>query len=161
KHTPLGVDWAVAPHRRWLLPGLAVESDVDLARALCDAVAGLELDAAAHQGEHGVEVELPLLARLAPWAKVVGVAVGEADPDGCRRFAAGLAGLLRTLEEAPLLLVSSDMNHFATDAENRRLDGLALTALQTGDPGLLYSTVRENEISMCGVLPAVIVLQTL
>jgi AmmeMemoRadiSam system protein B len=30
-----------------------------------------------------------------------------------------------------------------------------------GDPALLYHTVRENEISMCGVLPAVIVLQTL
>ena len=161
KHTQLGVDWAVAPHRRWLLPGAAVESDVDLARALCDAVAGLELDAAAHQGEHGVEVELPLLARLAPWAKVVGVAVGEADLDGCRRFAAGLAGVLRDREDPPLLLVSSDMNHYASDAENRRLDEMALSALETGDPGLLYSTVRENEISMCGVLPAVIVLETL
>jgi hypothetical protein len=28
-------------------------------------------------------------------------------------------------------------------------------------PELLYNTVRENEISMCGVLPAVIVLETL
>ncbi len=161
KHTPLGVDWAVAPHRRWLLPGAAVESDVDLARALCDAVDGLELDAAAHQGEHGVEVQLPLLARLAPWAKVVGVAVGEGDLDGCRRFAAGLAGVLRGREEPPLLLVSSDMNHYASDAENRRLDGLALSALEAGDPALLYDTVRDNEISMCGVLPAVIVLETL
>jgi AmmeMemoRadiSam system protein B/AmmeMemoRadiSam system protein A len=161
KHTQMGVDWAVAPHRRWLYPGAAVESDVDLARALCDAVGGLELDAAAHQGEHGVEVELPLLARLAPWAKVVGVAVGEADLDECRRFAAGLAGLLRGREEQPLLLVSSDMNHYASDAETRRLDAMALSALETGDPELLYNTVRDNEISMCGVLPAVIVLETL
>ena len=83
-------------------------------------------------------------ALLAPWAKVVGVAVGEADLDGCRRFAAGLAGLLRGREDPPLLLVSSDMNHYASDAENRRLDGLALAALQTGDPGLLYGTVRDN-----------------
>jgi AmmeMemoRadiSam system radical SAM enzyme/AmmeMemoRadiSam system protein B/AmmeMemoRadiSam system protein A len=161
KHTSQGVDWAVAPHRRWLLPGAAVESDVDLARALCDAIDGLELDAAAHQNEHGVEVELPLLARLAPWAKVVGIAVGEADLEGCRRFAAGLAGLLRGREEPPLLLVSSDMNHYASDAQNRRLDELALSALETGDPELLYNTVRDNEISMCGVLPAVIVLETL
>ncbi len=161
KHTALGVDWAVAPHRRWLLPGAAVESDVDLARALCDAIDGLELDAAAHQGEHGVEVELPLLARLAPWAKVVGIAVGEANLEGCRRFAAGLAGVLRGREEPPLLLISSDMNHYASDAENRRLDGLALSALETGDPEQLYNTVRENEISMCGLLPAVIVLETL
>lgn len=161
KHTQLGVDWAVAPCRTWVLPGITVESDVDLARALCAAIDGLELDAGAHQGEHAIEVELPLLARLAPQAKVVGVAVGEADLEGCRRFASGLAGVLRGLEDPPLLLVSSDMNHYASDAENRRLDALALEALETGDAENLYNTVRENEISMCGVLPAVIVLETL
>jgi AmmeMemoRadiSam system protein B len=69
--------------------------------------------------------------------------------------------VLRGREEPPLLLVSSDMNHYASDAQNRRLDGLALSALETGDPELLFNTVRENEISMCGVLPAVIVLETL
>ncbi len=36
-----------------------------------------------------------------------------------------------------------------------------MSALETGAPELLYNTVRENEISMCGVLPAVIVLETL
>src|SRR5262249_15116771 len=112
KDTPQGVDWAGAPHRRLLPPGAAVASGVELARALCAAVEGLDLAAAAHQGEHGVEVELPLLARLARGTKVVGIAVGEADLDGCRRFAAGLARVLRGREEPPLLLVSSDMNHY-------------------------------------------------
>ncbi len=60
-----------------------------------------------------------------------------------------------------MLLISSDMNHFATDAENRRLDALALAALERGDPEALYETVTRNSISMCGVLPAVIVLETL
>jgi AmmeMemoRadiSam system protein B/AmmeMemoRadiSam system radical SAM enzyme/AmmeMemoRadiSam system protein A len=161
KHTPHGVDWAVAPHQRWLLPGGAVESDVELARALCGAIDGLELDAAAHQREHAVEVELPLIARLAPGTKVVGVAVGEGDLSACRRFARGLADVLRGCAERPLLLVSSDMNHYAADAENRRLDAMALAALERGDPELVYNTVRENHISMCGVLPAVIVLETL
>jgi AmmeMemoRadiSam system radical SAM enzyme/AmmeMemoRadiSam system protein B/AmmeMemoRadiSam system protein A len=161
KHTPLGVEWAVAPQQTWELPGLEVQGDFMLARRLCQAVAGLEMDAAAHQREHAVEVELPLLARLAPESRVVGIAIGHADLDGCRRFAEGLAGLLREREERPLLLVSSDMNHFATDAENRRLDALALEALERCDPELLYETVTRHNISMCGVLPAVIVLETL
>ena len=53
------------------------------------------------------------------------------------------------------------MNHFATDAENRRLDEAALCALESLDPEELYETVTGNGISMCGLLPAVIVLQTL
>ena len=53
------------------------------------------------------------------------------------------------------------MHHFASDGENRRLDEMALAALETLDPEEVYATVMENEISMCGVLPAVIVLETL
>jgi AmmeMemoRadiSam system protein B len=53
------------------------------------------------------------------------------------------------------------MNHFATDAENRRLDMLALEALEKGDSEELLETVNRHSISMCGVLPAVSVLETL
>ncbi len=161
KHTPLGVEWSVAPHQRWLLPDGAVESDFMLARQLCHAIPGLEMDAAAHQREHAIEVELPLLARLAPESRVVGIAIGHGDLESCRRFAEGLANLLREQDDAPLLLISSDMNHYASDAENRRLDEIALKAMERGDPEHLLTTVRQNNISMCGVLPAVIVLETL
>ncbi len=161
KHTPLGVEWAVAPQQTWALPGGSVASDFMLARQLCQAIPGLEMDAAAHQREHAIEVELPLLARLAPESKVVGIAIGHGDLEGCRRFARCLAELLRGRPDRPLLLVSSDMNHFATDAENRRLDELALAALERRDPEDLYETVTRHNISMCGVLPAVIVLETL
>jgi len=108
-----------------------------------------------------VEVELPFLQRLAPETKVVGIAIGHADLAGCRRFANGLASVLRHLDPPPLLLISSDMNHFATDAETRRLDGLALAALESLDPEELHDTVARHHISMCGALPAVIVLETL
>jgi AmmeMemoRadiSam system protein B len=161
KHTPFGVEWAVAPQETWLLPGARVASDLALARELVRSIRGLELDAAAHQREHGIEVELPSLARLAPGSRVVGIAVGGGDLSRCRQFAAGLAEVVGRQAEAPLLLVSSDMNHFATDAETRRLDEMALSELDRLDPARLYETVTENGISMCGVLPAVIVLEAL
>jgi AmmeMemoRadiSam system radical SAM enzyme/AmmeMemoRadiSam system protein B/AmmeMemoRadiSam system protein A len=161
KHTPHGVDWAVAGHKTWALPGGSVDSDEELARQLCEAIPGLEMDAAAHQQEHAIEVELPLLARLAPESRVVGIVVGRGNRDSCRRFAEGLAKLILDSDEKPLLLISSDMNHFAPDAATRELDALALAALERGDPDELYTTVTQHNISMCGVLPAVIVLETL
>jgi AmmeMemoRadiSam system radical SAM enzyme/AmmeMemoRadiSam system protein B/AmmeMemoRadiSam system protein A len=161
KHTPLGMDVAVAPHGTWALPGAEVQADFMMARRLSQAIPGLEMDALAHQREHAIEVELPLLARLAPEARVTGIVIGHGDLAMCKRFAEALANFLRGREDRPLLLVSSDMNHFASDAENRRLDELAMQGLDGGDPELLYETVTRNHISMCGVLPAVIVLETL
>jgi AmmeMemoRadiSam system protein B len=161
KHTALGMEWAVAPQQTWMFPGGSLEADFLLARQLCAAIPGLEMDAAAHQREHAIEVELPLLARLAPQARVVGIAIGSGDLASCQRFAEGLASVLMERADRPLLIISSDMNHYATDAENRRLDALALAALERLDPADVYETVTQNHISMCGLLPAVIVLQTL
>jgi AmmeMemoRadiSam system radical SAM enzyme/AmmeMemoRadiSam system protein B/AmmeMemoRadiSam system protein A len=161
KHRREGAVWAVAPHDRWELPNGSVASDPQFARRLADAIEGLELDAVAHRAEHAVEIELPLLARLAPHAQAVGITVGGGDFARCRAFAREFAKFLETLDEMPLLIASTDMNHFASDQENRRLDRLAIDALVQLDPQLLYDTVREHNISMCGVLPTVVVMLTL
>ncbi len=161
KHTRDGVDWAVAPHRVWELPSGNLESNVDLAQKLSETIPGLELDAAAHRNEHAIEVELPFIQRLAPHAQVVGIAIGGGNLNRCEQFAEGLASVIQEMDEPPLLLISSDMNHFATDAENRRLDQLALEKMDALDPEGLLEIVREQHISMCGVLPAVIVMKTL
>ena len=53
------------------------------------------------------------------------------------------------------------MNHFADDAETRRLDQLALDAIQTLDPVQVYETVKEERISMCGASPCTVVMEAL
>ncbi len=161
RHHPGGAEWAVAPYRRWLIPGGAVPADVDLARQLAGAVKGLRLDARPHAQEHAIEVQLPLLARLASQARVVGITVGSAKLPSLCGFAQQLAGVLRGESEPPLLVISSDMNHFADEARTRRLDRLALDALESLDPARLYETVQQHQISMCGMHAAVIVLETL
>jgi len=161
KHHPGGADWAVAPYQAWALPGGQVPGDPELARQLAEGVAGLALDAEAHRMEHAIEVLLPLLARLAPRSRVVGIALHGGDLPRLERGAEQLAGVLGGLPERPLLVISSDMNHYADDQQTRRLDRMALDALESLDPARLYETVTTNRISMCGILPAVLVLATL
>src|SRR2546421_5520635 len=60
-----------------------------------------------------------------------------------------------------LLVISSEMNHYASVSETRRLDEMALAAMETLDAEKLYETVTSRHISMCGMLPAVIVMETL
>ncbi len=161
KHRSGGADWAVAACRSWALPGREIESDLELARELTRCVTGLVLDNEAHREEHAIEVQLPLLARLAPNSRVVGVAIHGGDFERLSRSAEQLAGVLRGLDERPLLVISSDMNHYADDDHTRRVDRMALDAIEGLDPRGLYETVTKNRISMCGVLPAVLVMETL
>jgi AmmeMemoRadiSam system protein B len=166
RHGPVGADWAVAPHATWRLPGCSLQSDPELARLLVQSVDGLEFDAAAHAQEHAIEVQLPFIARLAPRARVVGITIGHPRAgrgklDDLQRFGRQMADALKGLDERPLLVISSDMNHYADDGETRRRDRLALESLASLDPERLYRTVRDNRISMCGAAPAVVVLAAL
>ena len=162
KHTADGVNWAVAPHSEWQLSANAsMPGDLSLATQLADAVSGFELDAKAHAMEHGIEVQLPILHRIAPKTKVVGVAMTGGTIDELRVAAKSMALWMKGLDKPPLLMISSDMNHFADDQENRRRDHLALEQLQANDPEQLLKVCRAESISMCGQVPAAFVLMTL
>ncbi len=161
RHKGAGAVWAVAPYRAWGLPGRAVDADPELATRLAEGIDGLELDAEAHQREHAIEVQLPLLARLRSDVRVVGVALGGGELTQLQQFGKQLADVIGQLDERPLLIISSDMNHFANDQQTRAIDRMALDAMQTLDPALLYRTVRDREISMCGVTSAVVVMEAL
>ncbi len=53
------------------------------------------------------------------------------------------------------------MNHYAPDAENRRRDRLAIDAILAKDPQRLLAVCQEQQISMCGIVPAAWVMLTL
>ena len=161
RHGPEGANWAVAPHRVWQLPGRCLDSDPELAGKLANSIPGLQLDAAAHAREHAIEVQLPLIARLSPQSRIVGITIYDGELHALEELGRQIADVLAGLDERPLLVISSDMNHYDDDAETRRRDRLALEALASLDPTRLHRTVRENRISMCGVLPAVVVLSAL
>ena len=94
-------------------------------------------------------------------SRVVGITIGAGELAGLCRFAEQFAGLLAGLPERPLLVISSDMNHYADESRTRSQDRLALDAMAALDPARLYETVEEHQISMCGMRPAVIVMETL
>ena len=151
----------MAPYRQWLFPGGQLAADPELAGRLAHAVEGLVLDAAAHREEHSIEVQLPFLARVAPQVRLVGISVGDGSLPELLRFGGELAAVLGELPDRPLLIISSDMNHFANDTETRRVDRLALDAIATLDPAHVYETVQRNHITMCGMGPCVIAMEAL
>ncbi len=166
KHRAEGGDFAVMPAGRWEVGGgESVPSDPAFVERFVAAVPPFRRDAVAHRREHAVETLVPLIARFAPTAKVVGTLIGRSTVDeltaAATKFAEFLQNEEKSGENAPLILISSDMNHFSNDETTRRLDRLALDALESLDPTRLLETVRREKISMCGVLPAFFVLTAL
>ena len=171
KHTRLGSEWAVSPSSSWVVPSsrgadtASFQIDLELSKKIVQGVQGMEFDAAAHMREHGAEVQLPILDWLAGEGgsrpKLVCIAMANANWDEILLAAKQLAQVLRPSLGNLLFAISSDMNHFADDQENRRRDRIALDALAHGDPERLLEVCRSNSISMCGVIPAALVMQTL
>jgi AmmeMemoRadiSam system protein B len=60
--------------------------------------------------------------------------------------------------EPVLVVASSDMNHYESDAITRVKDERAIARVLALDPRGLYDTVRAERITMCGIAAAVVML---
>lgn len=161
KHTAAGPEWSVSAAGTWEWPGGKLEVAGEWAAFLVSRCPRLIRENEAHREEHGCEVLLPFLHRRNPFIRILPIAIGRADYEELASLSEALAALREELGERVLFIVSSDMNHFAEEEENRRLDALALDPLEAGDPRGLYETCLNHRISMCGMRPAVAVLRAL
>ena len=161
KHTAAGPAWSVSNADAWQIPGHQVPVATQLRDRLLELVPALVCESAAHQHEHGIEVIVPFLHARNPELRIVPVVLGPTSYSQTEQFAQALAIVCQESPEPVLLVISSDLNHFAAESENRRLDFLALDALQTGDAGHLFDVTQQYQISMCGVIPAITILRAL
>jgi hypothetical protein len=157
-HTGRGAPAAVDPSDAWRTPLGDVPVDRRLAKRLMALAPSLEEDAVAHSREHSLEVQLPFLQVCRPDVSLVPVCLGAADLDLCREVGGALAALVAEEQEPPLLLASSDMNHYESRAIGRAKDDRALARVEALDAEGLFATVMRENITMCGFLPATALL---
>ena len=158
-HTGAGARVAVAPHRSWRMPDGLQPVDRSLSARLSDLLPNAEEDANAHRREHSLEEQIPFLRARQPNLQIAAVCLGRLSLDECVELGRGLAELVSKSREPIGLVASSDMSHYVPDDEARSLDQLAIDAALARDPATLYDVVRSNGISMCGVVPATVVLE--
>jgi hypothetical protein len=157
-HTGRGAAAALDPSDAWRTPMGDVPVDRRLGDRLRAFAPSLEEDAAAHAREHSLEVQLPFLQFRRPDVRLVPISIGAPDLDLCREIGEGIAALVAEEDEKPLILASSDMNHYESRAVGGKKDEAALARIEALDPEGLFTTVLSGRISMCGVLPATALL---
>ena len=66
--------------------------------------------------------------------------------------------MIQAQREKILVIASSDMNHYESDAVTRVKDERAIERILALDPRGLYDTVRNEGITMCGYAATVVML---
>lgn len=149
----------------WATPLGPVPINEELAEAIVNSDADFTAETLPHLQDHCIEVLLPLLKIVRPDINIVPIAVSEQSATKLRLAALNLAEIIHRFQEANpshslCMVVSSDMSHYISHEQAKTLDAMALEAMLNIDGVSLYTTVMENNISMCGVLPASLALQT-
>ena len=159
-HTGFGVPLSIMRRGAWQTPLGNVPIDGEMADALMAANADLEEDSEAHRQEHAIEVQLPFIQRgqLGNGTSFVPITVGVSGWEALERLGKSIAETIQRVDRTTLIIASSDMNHYESDAITRVKDARAIEPLLKLDAKGLHEVVRREKISMCGVGPATAML---
>jgi MEMO1 family protein len=154
-HTGFGKRVAAWPDGAWATPLGRIQVNEAMTRDLLQT--GLASpDREAHRYEHSLEVQLPFLQLRNPEVTIAAVCLGPLSFDRCEELGLQIARVAR--RHQALVVASSDMSHYLPAATARAKDQLALDRVLALDPRGLHEVVSRERISMCGFVPATVML---
>jgi len=162
-HTGKGRPLAIMANTTWQTPLGEVAADAEMGARLLRRFPALQEDSAAHRAEHAIEVQLPFLQTQQPELNIVPIAIGTGDFNVLRGLGEALADVIadrheEDQKEKVLIIASSDMNHYESDAITRVKDHKAIECVLAMDARALWEVVMNEDISMCGFGPTVVML---
>jgi AmmeMemoRadiSam system protein B len=154
-HTGVGKRVAAWPDGAWATPLGRIQVNEAMTRDLLQT--GLASpDREAHRYEHSLEVQLPFLQLRNPEVTIAAVCLGPLSFDRCEELGLQIARVAR--RHQALVVASSDMSHYLPAATARAKDQLAIDRVLALDPRGLHEVVSRERISMCGFVPATVML---
>ncbi|MFH1878680.1 MAG: AmmeMemoRadiSam system protein B [Candidatus Omnitrophota bacterium] len=156
-HTGYGSPFS-ASSESWHTPLANVDVDRELLDMVMENAPMVKIDPSAHVFEHSIEVQLPFIQRISPEAKIVPITVGYGDLKDLKKIGDAISDAADKSGKKIMVLASSDMSHYLPRKTARAKDMMAIEKILALDPEGLLNVVEENDISMCGYIPAVIML---
>jgi len=157
-HTGLGPAMSIMSAGQWEIPTATFEIDEELGRRVREKVPQVVEDAQAHKYEHSLEVQLPFISYSSDECRILPISIMKASLEECAAAGRGIAEAVREAGYDVVIVASSDMSHFEQDSVARKIDSLAIKEVLALDPEGLYSIVLKERITMCGFVPAVIMI---
>jgi MEMO1 family protein len=158
-HTGRGVPLSIMRSGEWETPLGNIRIDEELCTALMESDPNLVHDTAAHQFEHSLEVQLPFMRHVAgPDVTFVPITIGTGSWTHLSSLGRAISAVVEKVAPDALIIASSDMNHYESDAITRVKDRKAIDRVLELDAPGLYDVVEREDISMCGYGPATAML---
>lgn len=157
-HTGMGKPIAIMDQGAWETPLGEASIDQELASEVHAACQASSIDADAHRAEHATEVQLPFIQMSEQEFSFVPVTIGVGAYEPLRGLGEAMAKVIQVQHERVLVVASSDMNHYESDAVTRIKDAKAIERILALDPQGLFDVVVNEDISMCGYGPTVAML---
>jgi AmmeMemoRadiSam system protein B len=157
-HTGLGANVALMPEGEWEIPTAVLRIDERLGRKILANASIAVDDAQAHVFEHSIEVQLPFIAYFSKDARILPIAIMSATVEECESLGKAIAKSIKETGSRVVIVASSDMSHYVSDDVARKKDRMAIDRVLSLDPAGLFKVVQKERISMCGYLPATVML---
>jgi len=138
---------------------------IDTDHELAERIAGINpLVYRSHQGhgtgssraEHALEIQLPFLQVVLGKFKLVPIVMGDQDEASVHALGEVLGSVLRGRN--CLMVASTDLSHFHTDKQARKLDGRVQKAIEAFNPDGLLEVLSSGEGEACGGGPTAAVM---
>ncbi|PPD59058.1 AmmeMemoRadiSam system protein B [Dehalogenimonas etheniformans] len=158
-HTGMGKPFSIMTVGSWKTPLGEVPIDSTLAQSILAKSKNLQEDRTAHQNEHSIEVQLPIIQYFKPDLKIVPIILSVATLEIYHEIGAAIAQAIKETDGKSILIVaSSDMTHYESQEAASAKDHRAIEEiLKLDEEGLLNRVVKER-ISMCGYASVVTML---
>ncbi|MAG14718.1 MAG: AMMECR1 domain-containing protein [Dehalococcoidales bacterium] len=154
-HTGKGKPMSIMTEGVWQTPLGNVAIDSELGKRILANSSHLQQDNAAHQYEHSIEVQLPFLQYFRPDIRIVPITLACGNGAAYREIGKEIARSVRELGQEVVIMASSDMTHYESQASAQQKDQQAIDAMLRLDEDELLRRVKELDISMCGYAPTV------
>ncbi len=157
-HHGVGSGAAVDAAGAWVTPLGRTPIDGELAQTLVENCSLLSADESAHRFEHSLEVQLPFVQYLNPRARIVPICFSRFPLASLIQLGEELGDTLKKHADDILVVASSDMTHYESGEQAREKDTAAIERILDLDPEGLFQVVAQRHITMCGMIPTVVML---
>ncbi len=139
----------------WETPLGVVKNDKELGKAIVKNAKLIDMEEAAHEYEHSIEVQLPFLQSIYAGSEVrfVPICMAMQDLEAAKDIAEAAFKAAAGLKREIFFIASSDFTHFDNAESAKKRDAYALDALKRLDEGKFFEQIRVRNLTICGYGP--------
>ncbi|MFH1504769.1 MAG: AmmeMemoRadiSam system protein B [Candidatus Omnitrophota bacterium] len=157
-HSGAGQDFSLWAKGSWEIPSGQIKIDEALAQSILSKGSRVKEDYLAHEFEHSLEVELPILQHIFGKFEFIPISCKTSALEAYQETANQIFEAVKNIKNEILFVASTDLTHYEPDSTARKKDRIVLEAIINLDEQSLMEKVYRENISICGLAPAVVLL---